>query len=508
MKQKLKTISKLLTFFLLIIASSCQTENDFVENDSNPKEYKMKRINFEELKNTPKAYSTVQKMQNAQENMKHSRAIYDSINDFIINTDNISVTELGNNQWYTFSVSRTYSTDKKENLVLKLETNGEFTPFLIKYDFTPAECILAENHQIIDNIEQKTTIEKLNQIGLNTSTSRFAPCWLASVPHCTLGNHDSETGFGDCNALDYTTYYSCNGGGSDGGSSSTGDSGSSPDGSGDGNGGGGGAPNSPTNQNETSQEQIVINPVFTLPVETTTPCQQLTNLANPAPDGQNIKNDMDWLRGNTNNPNTNSVEHAVDFKNGIGQDNNMHYTNTQSSSNAQFNVPITTGPLNTGGAHTHPSNGNQMFSYGDLKFLADAYNKATDSHKDQVVLILVCPNDPATNAPVTYAIKVNDFQTLYNQVYAIWDSPDYAVIPSGNQEKDNKAKMDKIHYIQSVKYSQSGGNLEKCFLQQFGGLGFSLHKATDDTMTNWDKLEIGRSIASPTTLTVNKTPCN
>ncbi|MBC7643295.1 MAG: hypothetical protein H7174_13340 [Flavobacterium sp.] len=51
-------------------------------------------------------------------------------------------------------------------------------------------------------------------------------------------------------------------------------------------------------------------------------------------------------------------------------------------------------------------------------------------------------------------------------------------------------------------YGDSNGNVEKSFLDQFANSGIGLHKATDDSLTHWSKLEIDENNL------VKETTCN
>ncbi len=64
--------------------------------------------------------------------------------------------------------------------------------------------------------------------------------------------------------------------------------------------------------------------------------------------------------------------------------------------------------------------------------------------------------------------------------------------------------MQRIHDEQRIKYDNNRNQLEKSFLQQFALYGVSLYKATDDSLNNWNKLELSTS----TPLTVQSIPCN
>ena len=134
--------------------------------------------------------------------------------------------------------------------------------------------------------------------------------------------------------------------------------------------------------------------------------------------------------------------------------------------------------------------------------------RANDEFKQDVTLMLMC-KDKITGLIVNYALKVNDIDWLRNEVNAVWNNPKYAVPNTGNQDFDENAKLKKINEELAKGYEANKSDLEKYFLQKYGGGSFDLYKAKDENLDNWDKLETGTDPLSenPTLLKVNKIPC-
>lgn len=222
----------------------------------------------------------------------------------------------------------------------------------------------------------------------------------------------------------------------------------------------------------------------------TDPCGQMKALIDVTKTG-NMKPSIDWLKGKVM-ASVNRLEHGVEVKKLMNPDGTYRYEYNQISSLDEFSVPLSTGSSYIGGAHSHPKNGYAMFSFGDVKFLRNAYNDASPSRKEDVFCIMVA-KDKAGNVN-TYSIKVNDFALLDSKVNSVWNNPNL-------NDKSEKEKLKKIHDEQAVLYDESGGALEESFLKQFGAFGISIYKA-DPLLTKWSKLEL-----NPTTKKANLVPC-
>ena len=54
-------------------------------------------------------------------------------------------------------------------------------------------------------------------------------------------------------------------------------------------------------------------------------------------------------------------------------------------------------------------------------------------------------------------------------------------------------------------YKKDPNDLERVFLREFGNFGITIYKASDENISNWNKLEMNGDIINPQ---VNEIPCN
>lgn len=226
------------------------------------------------------------------------------------------------------------------------------------------------------------------------------------------------------------------------------------------------------------------------PTETlNNPCDDLRNVfsdTNP----ENIKSQIDWLKGKVNAP-INNLEHAVEVQKRMNPDETYRYEYTQVSSTNEFSVEISTGSTYIGSIHSHPENGYDMFSFQDVRALLGTYDNASSTRKGDVFLSIVV-EDNATGEALIYTLQIDQVSMLRSEVNAVWNDPKYSGF------SDNE-KIEAIHAEQAQKYEKSNNQLEKSFLEQFNNYGISLFKG-GNTLNNWDKLTINQS-------TVTKNPC-
>ncbi|WP_166922673.1 hypothetical protein [Flavobacterium poyangense] len=225
----------------------------------------------------------------------------------------------------------------------------------------------------------------------------------------------------------------------------------------------------------------------TPPPNATNPCNQLKGLTDVTKTG-NMKPSIDWLIGKVKAA-KNDKEHAIEVERRINYDATYRYDYTQISSQNEFSAPVTTGERFVGSAHSHPKKGVAMFSFQDVRLLRDTYEQAGPEIKqDTFVMVVVKDN---SNKVHVYAIKVNDFNALNTKVNAKWNDPKYA------RYNTEEGRLDEIHKKQAVDYDESGGKLEKSFLQQFDAFGITLYEA-DELLTKWDKIEIDKTTKDAT----------
>ncbi|MDX6188882.1 hypothetical protein SGQ83_05940 [Flavobacterium sp. Fl-318] len=220
------------------------------------------------------------------------------------------------------------------------------------------------------------------------------------------------------------------------------------------------------------------------------PCDKMKALTDVTKTG-NMKPFIDWLKGKVM-ASVNKVEHGVEVERIENPDGTFKFKYTQVSSTEQFTANLKYGFNFFGTAHSHPENSYAMFSFLDVKFLGDAYDKANPEIKADVFSMVVVKDD--NNKVSVYAMRVNDFNALKNGINSIMNNPKYS------RAKNDDEKIDLIHTDQALKYENSG-DLEKTFLKEFGAFGISFYKA-DELLTEWKKLQIDKA-----TEEVTPVPC-
>src|SRR5690606_16784163 len=124
--------------------------------------------------------------------------------------------------------------------------------------------------------------------------------------------------------------------------------------------------------------------------------------------------------------------------------------------------------------HTHPVDTYAMFSWTDLYNLRNLYQYATEDNKQEVFLMIVCHNG------AVYALKIDDFQSFNQKINSDLNNSD-----GKNQDEKEKELNEKLG-----KEYKKDNNLERAFLKRFAQYGISIYKASDENLSNWDKLEL------------------
>jgi hypothetical protein len=413
-----------------------------------------------------------------------------------------------------------------KNLIISIKPDGEMYAFLAKYDLNKAleEVNQQQIKDEINNLEffriSLTTYDYRDEICISIGT------WV-SVPKCEgelVTPEESPRCFNSDGTRAYITVFigttACSGGG--GGPSPIGPDPhppvppTNPGPPSPGNLGGGdgthtGTGTSPgstgTNPDGNNPDPTENQPITTAPwmegddgPDPPTPCDQLNDLTKTT--NANIKPNIDWLKTKLNGPNV--VENGVEFSKGLDPaTGDPVYTNNNIVSANNANVPIMTGGNHYGGAHTHPNNGHPMLSFGDLVVLRDLYQNAKPSSKTEVTFILVCKTSIVPYTIKTYAIKVDDINSLISEINLRLSNPAYSSLPTEDDKVNAEVKR------QAGIYDKCNGEYEKSFLQQFGSFGISLYKA-DDYVDNWKKLDLGTNPdpTAPNQLIVTEAPCN
>jgi hypothetical protein len=175
----------------------------------------------------------------------------------------------------------------------------------------------------------------------------------------------------------------------------------------------------------------------------------------------------------------------------MNKDQSFSYEFNQVSSDQEFSVLLATNKSSIGAFHSHPSNGYAMFSFQDVRFLLAVYDGAFLSRQGEAFNGLVCKD--ANGNTNTYMLKISNIDVLRAQVGNIWNNADYATL-------SEEERIKTIHMEQAITYSNSKGELEKSFLEQFKNFGVELYKA-DAASNNFNKLTLNNSSVTPI-------PCN
>jgi uncharacterized membrane protein YgcG len=273
---KKKNFLKLTGFFisLFLITQSCRNESLALEQDNQKHNYNISVLDKEQFESKTMLFHEITNLKSnffkPITSIVKTVSAQDSIlGGAIIETDRVLEITDGTNRTYTFPVSRTFSNDKVENLILRENPNKTYSGVLIQYSLTKAEKEQYANGLYVNlNGKIKTfTINNISISGKGATYSYYEGCWeyvYESNP-CTAGGNHSY-GDGTCDALGtgqaaqpsqlIAAYNHCgNDGGSSspGGSSSSGSSGtpgsSGTSGSGSSTGGGGSSSGGPQDPN-------------------------------------------------------------------------------------------------------------------------------------------------------------------------------------------------------------------------------------------------------------------
>ena len=136
MKQKIKF---LIASIMILFLSSC--EKDLYEDsiNNNSKKYIIQTINLNTYNKKPSDLLTFKsKLDNKKRISFESKIVYDSINNFYIDDENVRLIQSDNIESYTIGIKYENS-DKIHNIVFDQNEEGAFDSYLVKYDFTSEE---------------------------------------------------------------------------------------------------------------------------------------------------------------------------------------------------------------------------------------------------------------------------------------------------------------------------------------------------------------------------------
>ncbi|WP_353088489.1 hypothetical protein [Flavobacterium sp.] len=201
--------------------------------------------------------------------------------------------------------------------------------------------------------------------------------------------------------------------------------------------------------------------------------------------------------------NNKKIEWGFTMNSIMNPDGSFNYPKTPLASSPGLTIELEYTQITIFGAHTHPSDGYSIPSFGDVYWLRNVYQQASSSRQKDVTLLTVC-KDKISGQAVVYALFVSDFGALNTKINLKLAEAKYSSLPT------EKSKIDAIVANQAVGNEANKDNLERHFLQEFNSYGISLFKAANNDLTQWEKLELNTNPnALPgQQLSVAGVPCN
>ncbi|MBL7885594.1 MAG: hypothetical protein JNJ52_02515 [Flavobacterium sp.] len=494
----------IIVLFFVTILFGCEDNFDKEANNVKPGIIS-KKINLDDFFEKDKIAREIEysKQKINELESKSSRIIVDTINGFKINTDEVLFLSYGSLYTLTFPIYRETSSDKLENLVISKLTDGTYSKKILTYDLTEQEKIDLANNNL------KTIANPIETTSLNSDQSCVIVTQTVIIA-CSSGEHDASNieAWGNCQAdehprlitISFKICTSISDGSPDTGGVSVWDGfGESPS----------GQITLPANyptpttnpeeyENGISQPVEPSNDIYDSPPNDETPCEKLKNLA--APSKGNLKLDVDWLKTKVTEKKEFGVEVEMRRINGEF----MHPTN-RVEDGQHYYVVLNVGDYRIGSCHNHPLNSVPIPSFGDLDWIKTCRDSVITGREEEVFSMVVCKtNDGTINV---YAIKISNFENLVNELNLVWNKPKYASIMDEKLRLETILDDEKNFYKYGPNSNQV--DVEKKFLQRYGGFGIDLYKATNESLNQWNKLELGNdpNSANPSELIVIETPC-
>lgn len=479
---------------LLLLLFSCQTEEDvIIENDKN--QYTFKKLSQKEIQQNKELNIKFDQIQKLKESNLRNKMVYDSLNNFSINTQEVIYIMKENFHSYTLPVYRNQNSNSLENLVIMFYSSGETKTFLINYNKTYEELNSMNLQQIQQNNVDYSLIDFDTNLILsnNNATARNHNICIESYSYeygvpCNDGELTGGENFCYGWVLESMSCFNM-GGGSDTGYTDSQPSSTSSDSEG---GGGGSSSNSSSNEN--SDNEIITTPVhcpggcITVEEEVEepkTPCGQLQKMS-------------------TTTLNKNALTDLA-TKTGLGKESG--YWITKNNYTKGYNSPIIAtasladpnrvnmivGGNNIGAFHTHPIDTDDwvpMFSDGDLNYLfmvaISHNNNGQPKNYSEYFLTMTVPEG-------TFAIKIKNVTQFFQ------------FMNNGLWKNNGELKLLQNKYSKRSPTAEIT-NFQKDLLNLFQELnaGVGLYKASDD-LSSWSEL-----ILDPNNPNGNpiKQPCN
>jgi hypothetical protein len=206
MKQKLKSILRVIALCLILLLSSC--EKDLYENTiSENHQIILKKVSLRDsyLKSNLELFKCVDKLQNKKIDSQ-AKLISDNENGFYFDDQNGIYIENGKTKSYTFPIYRANSDGKIENLVFSLNKSGNYDAYTVKYDFSEEEFRYLTKQELKQKQVKYTPISytptsTTGRIGV-MCTENWTGVTTSLYGNCTQTHSNNET----CTPMTTTTW--------------------------------------------------------------------------------------------------------------------------------------------------------------------------------------------------------------------------------------------------------------------------------------------------------------
>lgn len=188
-------LSKSILFLgLLSLTTNCTKDNEVIDIPTQQENgIIIKQLNFKELSLETKVIEKIQKIKQLKKtNLAGKSSKYIAEYDFYIDLKNAKTVETANYKTYNFLIQRDNPTDDKlENLFLRLNQEGEYDAYILKYDFSAEELEHLNTEDLNNRITEYTPIDiELTIEDTNNISSKYICGEVWEYKSCTMsGNH-------------------------------------------------------------------------------------------------------------------------------------------------------------------------------------------------------------------------------------------------------------------------------------------------------------------------------
>jgi hypothetical protein len=192
MKQKMKTIFRILTLMFLISFTSCNDdENNQTTQNTKQSNFNIRKLNKQEILQKSKVIENLNQIKDFKNKLSTSKIVYDSIYNFFINTDEALYIADGISESYTFPVYRSSSSSVVENLVIYIKDNQSLV-YLIDYGHNIDELQNMSQAQLEQNDVKHYLID------LNPNAFLTGKIDAPHSEHICLETYTSNPLYGNC----------------------------------------------------------------------------------------------------------------------------------------------------------------------------------------------------------------------------------------------------------------------------------------------------------------------